>query len=108
MEHFLEIILHVEREAASLEKEAKDSILEIERKYRNSLATLEESCLVETKKKLTDKRGILLKDGQTEAETVEATVAKSVELMTQAARRVSSSAIALVSKTVLLPKEDSH
>ena len=107
MENFLEIILSVEREAASLEKEAKERLLEIERSYREELTRLEEDALKETKEVLQSKRDSELTQAKREIQSIEERLSKEEELLEQAGKRVRQDAAKMVA-AVILPSNGGH
>lgn len=103
MERFLEIILSVEREVASLEKEAKSRLLDIERSYREGLTSLEEKSLCQVKDELQTKRESILASAQIEIEAVQERAVHEMELLEKSRGRIRKEALQLLADTLLPP-----
>ena len=107
MERFLEIILSVEREVASLEKEAKNRLLDIERSYRDGLTSLREKSLSEVRNELQTKREAILASASKEIETIRKKAEYEMELLEKARGRVREEALRMLSDTLLPSGGDS-
>ena len=103
MERFLEIILSVEREVASLEKEAKSRLLDLERSYRDGLTSLEEKSLCEVKSELETKREAILASAAAEIKEVREGARYEINLLKKAHKRIRKEALQLLADTLLPP-----
>ena len=103
MERFLEIILSVEREVASLEKEAKSRLLDLERSYRDGLTSLEEKSLRQVKSELQTKRKAILASAAAEIKEIQERAKHEMELLEKARGRIRKEALQLLAGTLLPP-----
>lgn len=105
MERFLEVILDVERQAASLKVDARARAAELEHRFREGLARIEVEALTAVRDELDQARvqgSAAIRD---EAAAIEDAAERDVAALEAAALRVEAAALDLVS-SVILPRDE--